>query len=100
MGWHFPVPGTISIYRQGNLTWRLNTDTEQTCILFATDEEWKKAKVLSQWLWQTLGGKPVSHLWGFRHSPRSAPNQIPGALARRSRDGTPCLCFGIQNRHQ
>jgi hypothetical protein len=41
----FSGTGHYQLYRQGNLTWRVNTDTGQTCILFATDEEWKKAKV-------------------------------------------------------
>jgi uncharacterized iron-regulated membrane protein len=44
-GMVFSGTGHYQLYRQGNLTWRLNTDTGQTCILFATDEEWKKAKV-------------------------------------------------------
>jgi hypothetical protein len=41
----FAGTGKYQLYRQGNLTWRLNTDTGQTCIIFATDEEWKKPKV-------------------------------------------------------
>ena len=42
----FAGAGKFQLYRQGNITWRLNTDTGQSCILFATDEEWKKPKVL------------------------------------------------------
>ncbi|MCU1322888.1 MAG: hypothetical protein JWM43_2537 [Acidobacteriaceae bacterium] len=45
-GMIFSGTGHYQLYRQGNLTWRLNTDTGQSCILFATDEEWKKPKVL------------------------------------------------------
>jgi hypothetical protein len=44
-GMAFSGTGHYQLYRQGNLTWRVNTDTGQTCILFATDEEWKKPKV-------------------------------------------------------
>jgi hypothetical protein len=44
-GMVFSGTGHYQLYRQGNLTWRMNTDTGQACILFATDEEWKKAKV-------------------------------------------------------
>jgi hypothetical protein len=44
-GMVFSGTGHYQLYRQGNLTWRLNTDTGQTCILFATDEEWRKANV-------------------------------------------------------
>ena len=40
----FAGKGKYQLYRQGNLTWRLNTETGQTCIIFATDEEWKKRK--------------------------------------------------------
>jgi hypothetical protein len=45
-GMVFSGTGHFQLYRQGNLTWRLNTDTGQSCILFATEEEWKKPKVL------------------------------------------------------
>lgn len=44
-GMVFAGTGKYQLYRQGNLTWRLNTDTGQSCILFATDEEWKKPRV-------------------------------------------------------
>jgi hypothetical protein len=44
-GMVFAGKGKYQLYRQGNLTWRLNTETGQTCIIFATDEEWKKPKV-------------------------------------------------------
>jgi hypothetical protein len=44
-GMVFSGKGKYQLYRQGNLTWRLNTETGQTCIIFATDDEWKKPKV-------------------------------------------------------
>lgn len=44
-GMAFSGSGKYQVYRQGNLTWRLNTETGQSCILFATDEEWRKPKV-------------------------------------------------------
>jgi hypothetical protein len=44
-GMVFSGKGKYQLYRQGNLTWRLNTETGQSCIIFATDEEWKKPKV-------------------------------------------------------
>jgi hypothetical protein len=44
-GMVFSGKGKYQLYRQGDLTWRLNTETGQTCIIFATDEEWKKWKV-------------------------------------------------------
>ena len=41
----FAGSGRYQLYRQGNITWRLDTSTGKTCIVFATDEEWKKPKV-------------------------------------------------------
>ena len=43
----FTGSGPFQVYRQGNLTWRLNTSDGTTCILFATDEEWRKPIVYS-----------------------------------------------------
>jgi hypothetical protein len=37
--------GRYQWYRQGNLTWRVNTETGQACIMFATDEEQRKPRV-------------------------------------------------------
>lgn len=45
-GMVFSGTGKYQLYRQGNITWRLDTETGRSCILFATDEEWKKDKVL------------------------------------------------------
>jgi hypothetical protein len=44
-GMIFAGTGKYQLYRQGDLTWRLNTETGQGCILFATDTEWRKPKV-------------------------------------------------------
>ncbi len=41
-GMAFTGNGKYQVYRQGNLTWRLDTETGRTCILFATMEEWRK----------------------------------------------------------
>lgn len=45
-GMVFSGTGHFQLYRQGDLTWRLNTNTGQSCVLFATDNEWKKPRVL------------------------------------------------------
>jgi len=42
----FAGKGRFQLYRQGNLTWRLDTETGHTCIIFATLEEWKKPQVI------------------------------------------------------
>jgi hypothetical protein len=44
-GMVFAGTGRYQVYRQGDLTWRLNTDSGQACIIFATDSEWRKARV-------------------------------------------------------
>ena len=44
-GMVFSGKGKYQLYRQGNITWRLDTDTGRSCIIFATDEEWKKPRV-------------------------------------------------------
>lgn len=44
-GMTFAGSGRYQLYRQGNITWRLDTDTGRTCIIFATEEEWKKPQV-------------------------------------------------------
>ncbi len=41
----FAGTGQFQVYRQGNLTWRVDTVTGHTCILFATMEEWRKPVV-------------------------------------------------------
>jgi len=46
-GMAFAGTGRFQVYRQGNLTWRVNTDNGSTCILFATNEEWRKPVVYS-----------------------------------------------------
>jgi hypothetical protein len=44
-GMVFAGTGRYQLYRQGNITWRLDTETGRSCIIFATDEEWKKPRV-------------------------------------------------------
>jgi hypothetical protein len=41
----FAGTGKFQVYRQGNLTWRVDTQSGASCILFATMEEWKKPVV-------------------------------------------------------
>ena len=47
-GMIFAGRGKYQLYRQGDITWRLNTDTGQACILFATDAEWGQPRVFQQ----------------------------------------------------
>jgi hypothetical protein len=42
----FGGAGRYQLYRQGNITYRLDTSTGQSCIIYATDEEWKNPRVL------------------------------------------------------
>jgi hypothetical protein len=44
-GMKFAGSGRYQLYRQGDITWRLDTETGRTCIIFATDDEWKKPRV-------------------------------------------------------
>jgi hypothetical protein len=44
---HFGGSGRFQWYRQGNLTWRVDTQSGSTCIAFATNEEWRKSLVMS-----------------------------------------------------
>jgi len=46
-GMAFGGKGVYQWYRQGNLTWRLDTTTGRSCIVFATMEEWRKEIVYS-----------------------------------------------------
>jgi hypothetical protein len=46
-GMVFSGTGRYQLYRQGSITWRLDTDTGHTCIIFATDEQWRLARVYS-----------------------------------------------------
>ncbi len=46
-GLAFGGTGKFQWYRQGNLTWRVNTASGSTCIAFATMEEWQKPIVYS-----------------------------------------------------
>lgn len=44
-GLAFAGSGKFQLYRQGDITWRLNTDTGDACILFATDAQWQRTRV-------------------------------------------------------
>lgn len=46
-GSRFGGSGPYQWYRQGNITWRVNTATGRSCIIYATMEEWRKSIVLS-----------------------------------------------------
>ena len=39
--------GPYQWYRQGNLTWRIDTATGRSCIIYATMQEWRKSIVIS-----------------------------------------------------
>ncbi|HEX9200314.1 MAG TPA: hypothetical protein VF865_12195 [Acidobacteriaceae bacterium] len=41
----FVGTGKFQVYRQGDITWRFNTETGQTCVLLATETQWRKALV-------------------------------------------------------
>jgi hypothetical protein len=41
----FAGSGKYQLYRQGDLTWRLNTDTGEACVLFATYAQWRQQRV-------------------------------------------------------
>jgi hypothetical protein len=43
----FAGKGKFQIYRQGDITWRLDTDSGAACILFATDAQWRNPLVYS-----------------------------------------------------
>ncbi len=46
-GLRFAGSGSYQWYRQGNLTWRVDTTTGRSCIIYATMEEWRKEIVMS-----------------------------------------------------
>jgi len=46
-GARFSGSGTYQWYRQGNLTWRVDTASGHSCIEYATMEEWRKPIVSS-----------------------------------------------------
>lgn len=46
-GERFAGSGPYQWYRQGNLTWRIDTATGRSCIIYATMEEWHKSLVIS-----------------------------------------------------
>lgn len=44
-GLAFAGSGKFQLYRQGDITWRLDTQTGNACILFATDAQWRRSRV-------------------------------------------------------
>ncbi len=46
-GMTFAGKGSYQWYRQGNLTWRVDTTSGRSCIIYATMDEWRKQIVLS-----------------------------------------------------
>jgi hypothetical protein len=44
-GMTFAGTGPVQVYRQGNITWRINTTDGSYCVLFATNREWRKPQV-------------------------------------------------------
>ena len=46
-GARFTGSGSYLVYRQGNITYRLDTSTGRSCVIYATMEEWRKQIVLS-----------------------------------------------------
>jgi hypothetical protein len=46
-GMAFGGNGKFQWYRQGNLTWRINTQSGSSCVAFATMDEWAKPIVYS-----------------------------------------------------
>jgi len=40
-----PRPGRYQLYRQGDITWRLDTNTGDSCVLLATEAQWRKTLV-------------------------------------------------------
>jgi hypothetical protein len=41
----FAGSGKFQLYRQGDITWRLDTQSGDACILFATDTQWSQPRV-------------------------------------------------------
>lgn len=46
-GMTFAGKGSYQWYRQGNLTWRVDTTSGRSCIVYATMEEWQKQIVVN-----------------------------------------------------
>ena len=44
---HLGGSGTFQWYRQGNITYRVDTVSGRACVAFATMDEWRKSIVLS-----------------------------------------------------
>jgi hypothetical protein len=46
-GMRFAGSGSYLVYRQGDITYRLDTQTGHSCVIYATMEEWRKPIVMS-----------------------------------------------------
>jgi hypothetical protein len=46
-GMVFAGSGKYQLYRQGDITWRVNTQTGDACILFASGAQWRNPQVYS-----------------------------------------------------
>jgi len=46
-GMVFAGSGKYQLYRQGDITWRVNTQSGDACILFATDAQWRNHQIYS-----------------------------------------------------
>jgi len=46
-GMRFAGSGSYLVYRQGDITYRLDTQTGRSCVIYATMEEWRKPIVMS-----------------------------------------------------
>ena len=44
----FAGSGRFQLYRQGDITWRLDTQTGHACILFASDAQWSNTRVFDR----------------------------------------------------
>ena len=46
-GMRFAGSGSYLVYRQGDITYRLDTATGQSCVIYATMEQWRRPIVMS-----------------------------------------------------
>jgi hypothetical protein len=46
-GMRFAGSGAYLVYRQGDITYRMDTTTGHSCVIYATMEEWRKPLVMS-----------------------------------------------------
>jgi hypothetical protein len=46
-GMRFAGSGSYLVYRQGDITYRLDTQTGRSCVIYATMQEWRRPIVMS-----------------------------------------------------